>query len=92
MGRSHVSLGTTTLLITPRLAHRARFLWLALRTGYFPTGSIVSLGYEDLSLFEKLKDIALHAAIPVTVIVLSIVPVLIRHIRATRLRPCNRLL
>jgi peptide/nickel transport system permease protein len=78
-----VSLGTTTLLITPDLLIALGLLWLALRTGYFPVGSMVSLGYEDMRWSEKLKDIALHAAIPITVLVLSIVPVLIRHIRAT---------
>jgi peptide/nickel transport system permease protein len=78
-----VSLGTSTLLITPDLLIALGFLWLALRSGYFPVGSMVSLGHEDMTSSEKLKDIILHAAIPVTVLVLSIVPVLIRHIRAT---------
>jgi peptide/nickel transport system permease protein len=77
------SWGTTTLLITPDLLIALGFLWLALRSGYFPLGGVVSLGHEELQRWEKIKDYALHAAIPLAVLVLSIVPVLIRHIRAT---------
>lgn len=78
-----VGLGTTTLLITPDLLVALALLSFALRTAYFPVGGMVSLGFGDLRESEKLKDIATHAALPVTVLVLSIIPVLIRHVRAT---------
>jgi peptide/nickel transport system permease protein len=78
-----VSVGTTTLLITPDILIALAFLWLALRSGYFPVGGMVSLGFDEMGMAQKVKDIGLHAAIPVTVLVLSIIPVLIRHVRAT---------
>ncbi len=75
--------GTTTLLITPDILIALAFLWFALRSGYLPVGGMVSLGFDELTTIQKLKDIASHAAIPVTVLVLSIIPALIRHVRAT---------
>jgi len=78
-----VGVGTTTLLITPDLLLALGLLWCALRTGLLPVGGMVSLGYDELSSFGRFKDVVAHAAIPITVLVLSIVPVLIRHIRAT---------
>jgi peptide/nickel transport system permease protein len=77
------SAATTTLLITPDVLIALACLWLALRSGFFPVGGMVSTGFDGLSAGQKLKDIALHAAIPVSVLVLSIIPVLIRHVRAT---------
>jgi peptide/nickel transport system permease protein len=77
------SAGTTTLLITPDILIALVFLWVALRSGYFPVGGMVSVGFDELTATQKLRDITLHAAIPITILVLSIIPVLIRHVRAT---------
>src|SRR5216684_1513147 len=59
--------------------------WFAhspVRTGWFPTGGMVSVGYESLAPLQKLCDIALHIALPMMALVLSAFPVLVRHIRA----------
>jgi peptide/nickel transport system permease protein len=77
------NVGTTMLLITPDILIALAFLWMALRSGYFPVGGLVSIGFDELSTAQKIRDVVLHAAIPVTVLVLSIIPVLIRHVRAT---------
>jgi peptide/nickel transport system permease protein len=83
------SAGTTILLITPDVLIALAFLWMALRSGYFPVGGIVSIDFDQLSMMQKLKDIVLHAAIPITILILSIIPVLIRHVRATMIETLN---
>jgi len=73
---------TAGLLATPDLVLALGFLILAVRTGWFPTGGIVSLGYDSLSLLQKTRDVAAHMILPVATLVFSALPILIRHIRA----------
>ncbi len=75
--------GTSLLLAAPELLLALGLLALAVRTGLFPTGGMVSLGFAGLSVTGKIKDIALHAALPVTALVLGTLPVLVRHVRAS---------
>jgi len=75
--------GTSLLLAAPELLLALGLLALAVRTGRFPTGGMVSLGFAGLSITGKIKDIDLHAALPVTALVLGILPVLVRHVRAS---------
>jgi peptide/nickel transport system permease protein len=77
------NVGATMLLITPDILIALALLCLALRSGYFPVGGMISIGFDELSTTQKIRDIVLHAAIPITILVLSIIPVLIRHVRAT---------
>jgi peptide/nickel transport system permease protein len=42
---------------------------------------MVSLGFPDLSAWEKLKDVVSHLAIPVAVLTLGGLPILVRHVR-----------
>ncbi|MGO9275251.1 MAG: ABC transporter permease [Terriglobia bacterium] len=74
---------TSLLLAAPELLLALGLLALAVRTGRFPTGGMVSLGFAGLSVTGKIKDIAVHAALPVTALVLGILPVLVRHVRAS---------
>src|SRR5258708_1677010 len=73
---------TAALLVIPDLVLALGLLILAVRTGWFPTGGMVSVGYESLAPLQKLRDIALHIALPMIALVLSAFPVLVRHIRA----------
>jgi len=73
---------TAALLVIPDLVLALGLLILAVRTGWFPTGGMVSVGYEDLAPLQKLRDIALHMALPMIALVLSALPLLVRHIRA----------
>ena len=43
---------------------------------------MASVDFETLSLFHKLRDLALHMILPVTALVLSSLPLLVRHVRA----------
>jgi peptide/nickel transport system permease protein len=74
---------TATLLVIPDLVLALGLLVFAVRSGWFPTGGIVSVGFESLSLLSKLRDILMHMTLPVLALVLSALPVLVRHVRAS---------
>jgi len=77
-----LSWGTAMLLVIPDLALALGLLVLAVRSGWFPTGGMASVGFETLSPFNKLRDVVLHMILPVTALVLSTLPLLFRHVRA----------
>ena len=73
---------TAALLVMPDLVLALGLLILAVRSGWFPTGGMASVGFENLSALQKFRDIALHMELPVTALVLSGLPILVRHVRA----------
>ena len=77
-----LSWATAVLLIVPDLALALGLLVLAVRSGWLPTGGMVSVGFEGFSVGQKIRDLALHMVLPVTVLVASALPVLLRHVRA----------
>jgi peptide/nickel transport system permease protein len=78
-----LSWATAALLVIPDLVLALGLLILAVRSGWFPTGGMVSVGFESLSLVQKLRDVAWHMELPVLALVLSALPILVRHVRAT---------
>jgi peptide/nickel transport system permease protein len=77
-----LSWGTAALLVVPDLALALGLLVLAVRTGWFPTGGMASVDFETLSPLNKLRDLAWHMILPATALVLSALPLLVRHVRA----------
>jgi peptide/nickel transport system permease protein len=77
-----VSWATAALLVIPDLALALGFLVIAVRTGWFPVGGMSSLDFDSLTLSGKFRDLTLHMALPVAALVLSALPLLIRHVRA----------
>jgi peptide/nickel transport system permease protein len=73
---------TAALLVIPDLVLALGLLILAVRTGWFPTGGMISVGFENFSPLQKLRDIALHMALPVLALALYALPTLVRHVRA----------
>jgi len=74
--------GTTLMLAIPDLLLAVGGLWLALRTGWLPVGGMMSLetsGDGDGSM----RDVATHLILPTAVLALTLLPVLVRHIRAS---------
>jgi peptide/nickel transport system permease protein len=65
------------MLAIPDLLLAIVFLLLAVETGWFPTGGMASPGPE------RVGDVAWHLALPVAVLVLGMLPVLVRHVRAS---------
>jgi peptide/nickel transport system permease protein len=77
-----LSWGTAILLVIPDLALALGLLVFAVRTGWFPTGGMASVDFETFSPLNKVRDLVLHMILPVTALVLSSLPMLIRHVRA----------
>ena len=77
-----ITSATGLLLATPDLLLALGLLILAVRTGWFPTGGMFSVGSESLSWFDRIRDLVLHMALPVTALVLGTVPLLVRHVRS----------
>jgi len=77
-----LSWGTAALMVIPDLALALGFLILAVKSGWFPTGGMVSLHFEDLSFLGRVRDLLLHMALPTAALVLSVLPLLVRHVRA----------
>ncbi len=77
-----LSWGTAALLVIPDLALALGLLVFAVRTGWLPTGGMASVDFETFSTIHKLHDLALHMVLPVTALVLSALPLLVRHVRA----------
>jgi peptide/nickel transport system permease protein len=73
---------TGLLLAIPDLLLALGLLILAVHTGWFPTGGMVSVGSESLSTFARMHDLALHMALPVAALVLGTLPLLVRHVRS----------
>jgi peptide/nickel transport system permease protein len=70
------------LLVIPDLVLALGLLVFAVRTGRFPTGGMTSIDFVSLPLSGKLRDLALHMTLPVAALVLSALPLLVRHVRA----------
>lgn len=70
------------LLVLPDLLLALSLMILAVRSGWFPAGGLVSVGFEALSPLHKLRDIVLHMTMPVAALVLSSLPILVTHVRA----------
>jgi peptide/nickel transport system permease protein len=76
--------GTTTALLgVPDLLLGLGLLLLAVRSGYFPTGGMVSPGFDQLDPWQKTRDVMSHFLLPVTALTLVNLPVLVRHVRAS---------
>lgn len=73
---------TAVLLVIPELTIALGLLVLAVRTGSLPVGGMVSVDFDNLSLSHKFKDFSLHLLLPVTVLVASAFPIVLRHVRA----------
>jgi peptide/nickel transport system permease protein len=73
----------SVLLAIPDLLLAIVFLVLAVESGYFPAVGMVSPGWASLSAPEHVRDVAWHLALPVAVLVLGMLPILARHVRAS---------
>jgi peptide/nickel transport system permease protein len=78
-----LSWATATLLVVPDLVLALALLILAVRTGWFPTGGLVSVGFDELSPLNRFRDLVSHMTLPVVALVLATLPMLVRHVRAS---------
>jgi peptide/nickel transport system permease protein len=73
---------TSGLLTVPDLVLFLVLLLVAVRTGWFPTGGMVSTAFADLSVWNKLKDVAEHLFLPALGLAIATLPPLVRHVRS----------
>lgn len=83
---------TSFLIAVPEIVIAIFLLALAVRSRIVPVGGIQSLNAEDLSAWGQIRDLGVHMLLPVSILVLSSVAVVERHIRASVLEaleaPC----
>jgi len=77
-----LSWGTAALMAIPDLGLALGLLMLSVITGWFPAGGMTSVDFETFSQAHKLRDLLLHMTLPVAALVLSALPLLVRHVRA----------
>lgn len=73
---------TSTFLTVPELVLFLCLLLLAVRTGWFPAGGMLSAGSEDANLATRARDVAAHLFLPAFGLALVSLPILIRHVRS----------
>lgn len=71
------------LLAVPDILLSLALLLLAVRTGWFPAGGMTSVGHEQMSRSARAWDVLWHLALPAAALVLCILPMLTRHVRAS---------
>ncbi|HEX4074928.1 MAG TPA: ABC transporter permease [Candidatus Acidoferrales bacterium] len=76
------SVATSAILTVPDLLLFLALLLLAVRTGWFPTGGMVSPGAEGGNFWSQAKDIAFHLALPAFGLAVVMMPMLVRHVRS----------
>ena len=73
---------TSGLLTVPDLVLFLVLLLVAVRTGWFPTGGMVSAAFTELNVWNKVKDIAVHLFLPALGLAIATLPPLVRHVRS----------
>jgi peptide/nickel transport system permease protein len=79
------SSGTSTLLSVHDLLLALLALLIALHTGAFPTGGMVSLDATGASGWQSWKDVLWHLTLPATVLIVGSLAPILRHVRSTML-------
>jgi peptide/nickel transport system permease protein len=77
-----LSWGTAALLVIPDLPIALGLLVFAVKSGWLPSGGMTSVDYQALSPLNRFRDLAQHMFLPVMALVLSALPLLVRHVRA----------
>ena len=65
---------TSGLLAVPDLVLFLVLLLVAVRTGWFPTGGMVSSSFSDLSAWNKMKDVTEHLFLPALGLAIATLP------------------
>jgi len=79
------SIATAMLLAIPELLLALLFLLFAARTGWLPSGGMISPNAAGAGLARVLVDFAAHLLLPMLVLALGAVPLLVRYIRSAML-------
>jgi peptide/nickel transport system permease protein len=78
-----VSSGVNAILLAiPELVLGLLLLLFAARTGWFPTGGMLSTNSADAATAGKMRDLLVHLVLPVLALALGTAPLLIRYVKA----------
>lgn len=77
-----IGTGSSLLISIPEIAMALGLLALAVRSRSVPLGGMIALGSDDLSFYEKVRDVCWHLTLPVSILVLGGVAIIERHVRA----------
>jgi peptide/nickel transport system permease protein len=78
-----ISAVTSALIAMPDVLWVTALLLFAVRSRLLPAGSMTSLDFADRTAMSKVRDLVWHGLLPVTAIVLTMLPGLLRHVRAS---------
>jgi len=76
------SAATSAILTVPDLLLFVALLLLAVRTGWFPTGGMMSPGADGENFWGEARDVAFHLALPALGLAVAMLPMLVRHVRS----------
>src|SRR5215475_13308017 len=72
---------TALLLVIPDIALALGLLMIGVRTRWFPTGGMTSIGADSASFWARSLDTTEHLFLPALILILVAQPLLVRHIR-----------
>lgn len=78
-----IMLASSFLISVPELVIAVALLAVAVRWRFLRVGGMMSAGFEDLSAWAQVRDVALHLALPVLILVICETAVIVRHVRAS---------
>jgi peptide/nickel transport system permease protein len=78
-----VTLASSFLISVPELVVAVALLAIAVRWRILRVGGMMSADFDGFSAWAKLRDIALHLALPTCILVLCETAVIVRHVRAS---------
>jgi peptide/nickel transport system permease protein len=84
-----IGLLTSTLLGVPDLLIFLGLLVLAVRTGWFPSGGMVSVQSDDASFWHRTVDVARHLVLPSLGLSIVSLSLIVRHTRSAMLEVLN---
>ena len=84
-----IQLSSFTFMSIPNFFLAFLFLFIAVKTGIFPTGGATSPNYEALSPLEKVVDRLLHVSLPAFVLAIGSSAGLVRLMRSAMIEALN---
>ena len=74
--------GTVAILLaTPELVMALFLLWVAARTGYFPSGGLTSISSVETNVGNEMKSLSRHIFLPSFCLAAGSLPLLLSHVR-----------
>ncbi len=84
-----IQLFSFTFMSIPNFFLAFLFLFIAVKTGWFPTGGATSPNYEALSFWEKILDRLWHVSLPAFVLAIGSLAGLVRLVRSAMIEALN---